>query len=1060
MTDTQFKGLSYNFALNEEIVLDFWNKEKIFEKSLQKTKNNQPFIFCEGPPFSNATPHYGHVLGSCIKDTICRWATQNGCYVPRNPSFDNHGLPLEGVAEKNLNLKTKQDIINYGIANFNEECRKIVTSCSNKWIDTMNRLGRWMSYETPSYTMDMDYMNSVWWVFSTLYEKGLIYEGCKIMPYSNACATPLSNFEAASNYQNVSDRTIIAKFPVKNKQNHYILVWTTTPWTLPSNQALCVNPNLDYQWVEHESNHYLISSNLIETVFKNKNYNLNTTKYKGSTLSELQYEPLYNCVKHQKKFGIVCDHYVKDDMGTGIVHIAPAFGEDDFRVGLDNNLISKETSSLFLPLTDNGLMTKDVDFLEGKTIKESNNCILKNLQNRDLAFNIFEYNHEYPFCWRTDTPLIYRAVSSWFIKVTDLKEKLLINSQKTNWVPQNIRDKQFTNWLENVKDWCISRNRFWGTPLPIWKSDDGDILCIKSKQELEQLTDTKLSDLHRHFIDHLIIEKNGKKYRRSEHVLDCWLESGSMPFAQVGYPYKTQIFDHPADFIAEGIDQFRCWFYVLHVLSTALFDKPAFKNVVVNGIMLGEDGKKLSKRHQNYTDVMQVINKYGSDVLRFYLVTSPSSKAESMKFSTKSLDEISSTVLIPLANSFNFYFEFHTKYIKTHKEFRELTSTNPLDHWIMHQTNLFVQDLQKYYKSFNLSPIHNLLLAFIDKLNNNYICFNREAIKGKTDCEINSIFDGDLCRMGLTTLQKVLFVMITHLAPILPFFCEHYYQKLSKTIHDLQIQSIHLISFDYHDSKINYPIQSIEKVTYLVEISHMIRKLRSDETVKLSKRKPIKSITIKAKKETIENISDLERFISSENNILKIYWDNWNPIQKIYQIKPNIKEMGKKLKKDKDKLLIDIKNFTQDQIITLISGQHIQWNNYELTSDLFIIDETFNHNNANKILINENLQLSIEIDVTQDETTQQLFVLRELVSNFQKLRKYAGLHPWDPVNFGYHDNPLKKIIETDESQNYVKKMTGCQIYLSNQNIELQKKIYEKVIYILEQPIEIFLFTHP
>lgn len=961
----------------EEYVLNFWKKDCSFVKSnLNKSKE---FIFFEGPPFATGSPHYGHVLGGLMKDTGCRHAVQSGYKVIRRASWDCHGLPVEYEVEKKLNITTKKQASDFGIINYNKACKDIVLQCSNDWIKTITRIGRWIDFESNVKTMDFNYMNIVWNVFATIFNKGLIYQDFKVMPYSNACTTPLSNFEASSNYQTVTDQTVIVKFKVYNEPC-YILVWTTTPWTLPANQALCINPSLEYSLVTLLDDNYPLNNNLdywictslIDSVLKTDKYIIKKTVL-GLELQEFKYHNLFDSDKIQSIF---TDTYVNNSSGTGIVHLAPAFGEDDYRVCKNNGF---KPNDIYIPIDDSGYFISGTkpESIINLDIKTSIKIIIKELKNNNSLFSTFNYTHSYPFCWRSDTPLIYKAVSSWFLKVTDIKEQLLEALKITNWVPQNIKDFRFHNWLSDARDWCLSRNRFWGTPIPIWKSDCGKTIVIKSSRELEELAglpEGSITDLHRDIIDFIVIKKDGIEYKRIEPILDCWFESGSIPFVFSENPNVQ------ADFIAEGIDQTRGWFYTLLVISVCLNGQAPYKNVLVNGIINASDGKKMSKRLKNYPDIMDVVNKYGSDALRIYLITSVASKGECIKFKEEEVKGIMQTIILPITNSFAFYFEYEKKFKLANKEIIFTKSNNPLDHWVINLVNNFVKTIQKYYSAYTYQPIYNLLIEYIDKLNNSYLRLNREHLKTDTT--------------SLAIFKYVLELTILHLAPVLPFLTEHYNLELGneESIHckeylTIDINAVTWLNEDY-----------IKQSSYLLDVLEMIRSLRGN----LQRKKPIKKAIIKVLSEMFGMLSDnqMKDFICNETNILDLEITEFKPVTKIYSVKPNFSHLGARSKQ----LASIIKSLTQEQIYTLVTNKKLIINdNLEIMYNDVFIDITIPSDVPGMVTqSNDELQLSISLDLTQDELTNQVYLAKTVAREFQQLRKELGYHPWDPVKLLYN----------------------------------------------------------
>ncbi|MBM3199158.1 MAG: isoleucine--tRNA ligase, partial [Chlamydiae bacterium] len=572
------------FPEKEEKVLTFWQEHSVFEKSLQLRENGPLFSFYDGPPFATGLPHYGHILAGTIKDAIPRYKTMKGFYVPRRFGWDCHGLPVENEIEKEKGLSGASAIEAFGIKEFNEECRSIVLRYTKEWERTVTRLGRWVHFATPYRTMDLSFMESVWWVFAELYRRGLVYEGFKVMPFSTKLGTPLSNFEANLNYKDVDDPSLTICFSLEEEPNVSLLVWTTTPWTLPSNLAVLVKKDLLYVKVRAEDKLFILAKDAVARLFKEEGSCEIVEEFLGERLLGKRYKPPFSYFLGEKNaFRILEEESVSKEEGTGLVHAAPAFGEVDFYACL------REGISPVCPVDANGCFLPQVTDYAGMYVKDADKEIIKRLKTEGCVFHHGQIRHRYPFCWRSDTPLIYKTVRTWFIAVEKVKDKMLRANEQIHWVPSHIQQGRFGKWLENARDWAVSRNRYWGTPIPLWRSEDGELRVISSVQELEEKTGKKIEDLHRHCIDDLTFEEGGKIFRRISEVFDCWFESGSMPYAQNHYPFehaKETMKAFPADFIGEGLDQTRGWFYTLTVLAAALFDQPAFKHVVVNGILL------------------------------------------------------------------------------------------------------------------------------------------------------------------------------------------------------------------------------------------------------------------------------------------------------------------------------------------------------------------------------------------------------------------------------------------------------------------------------------------
>ncbi|EUB57660.1 Isoleucyl-tRNA synthetase, cytoplasmic [Echinococcus granulosus] len=797
---------SINFSEEEEKIIQFHNEIEAFKTSCRLSAKRPPFTFYDGPPFATGLPHYGHILAGTIKDVVTRFAYSEGYHVERHFGWDCHGLPVEYEVDKLNNISGPQDVEAMGVAAYNAKCREIVMRYSSQWRSVVQRIGRWIDFDDDYRTMYPTFMESVWWVFKQLYEKGLVYRGVKVMPFSTACSTPLSNFEAGLNYKDVQDPAIVVSFPVEDFDNSAstvcieLLAWTTTPWTLPSNLALCVNPEKDYVKIKDKSRDrvFIIMECRLEWFYKKADDYEVLEKMKGKKLIGLKYKPLFDYFIGLKElrgaFRVVGDAYVTEETGTGVVHQAPYFGEDDFRVCLREGIVTKEMATV-CPVDASGRFTAEVKDFAGQYVKDADRSICQHLKHAGRLVQQSTLQHSYPFCWRSDTPLLYKAVPTWFVRVECLVERLLANSAATYWVPEFIKEKRFANWLRDARDWAISRNRYWGTPIPLWVSEDfEEVVCIGSVDELERLSGHCVTDLHKEFVDPITIpSRMGKgELRRISEVFDCWFESGSMPYAQMHYPFENaERFNSgfPADFVAEGVDQTRGWFYTLFVLSTALFNQPPFRNLIVNGIVLASDGQKMSKRQKNYPDPCKIVEQYGADALRLYLVNSPVVRAQSLRFSEWGVRDVLKDVFIPWYNAFRFLMKSGIEpWERVHgTTFRVRAeawpkSRNLMDRWILSFTQsllLFVRTELRAYRLYTVVP---RLVCFIEQLVNWYIRMNRRRLKGEAQPTLTAngaTMDAEEDWYGaLHTLVKVFFQLIFVMAPFAPFFTEFIYQRL------------------------------------------------------------------------------------------------------------------------------------------------------------------------------------------------------------------------------------------------------------------------------------------
>ncbi|MBL8026118.1 MAG: isoleucine--tRNA ligase, partial [Fibrobacteres bacterium] len=713
------------FPEMERTILSLWEKEKVFEASLEKTKKNKPFSFYDGPPFATGLPHYGHLLAGTLKDIVPRYWTMRGRYVERRFGWDCHGLPIEKLVQDELNLKGTPEILKAGIDKFNETCRSSVLKYADAWRTTVTRMGRFVDFDNDYKTMDRPFMESVWWVFKEIWKKGRVYKAHRVMPYSWALTTPLSNFEANSNYKDVQDPSITIRFKVAGKSDEYLLAWTTTPWTLPGNLALCTGPDIDYVKVKDKAQnvYYTLAEARLSAVYKKADDYELVEKFKGSALKNTVYEPLFPYFKdHPNAFRVLNDAFVSTEDGTGIVHMAPAYGEDDYRI------CKAEGIDIVDPLDIEAKFTSAVPEYEGQHCKAADKAIMQRLKSEGKLIHQSTIVHSYPYCDRSDTPLIYRAIEAWYVRVEDMRDELVANNEKIHWVPEYVGSKRFGNWLKDAKDWNISRNRFWGSCIPLWICPDcGHIECMGSIEELEKLSGKKVTDLHKHNIDPITFSCTAKgckgTMKRTPEVFDCWFESGAMPYGQQHYPFENKEqfeLGFPADFIAEGLDQTRGWFYTLLVLSTILFKKPAFKNVIVNGLILAEDGKKMSKRLKNYPAPEYVMENYGADSLRMYLINSPVVRAEDLKFSEAGIKEILKSVMIPFWNAYNFFVEYAIT-DNWNPEKDHITSCNELDRWILSVQQSLIKEVNIQMESYNLYKVVPAVVDFVEDLTNWYI---------------------------------------------------------------------------------------------------------------------------------------------------------------------------------------------------------------------------------------------------------------------------------------------------------------------------------------------------
>jgi len=989
-------------AKEEEAILKFWDDHGIFEKSLKPTANAKPYSFYDGPPFATGLPHYGHILAGVLKDIVPRYWTMKGYSVPRRFGWDCHGLPVEHEINKVHNIESRKQIIAMGVGKYNALCKSIVQRYSQEWKRTVRRVGRWVDMENAYFTMDVSFMQSVWWVFKEIYKKGLVYEGYKVVPYSVGLSSPLSNFEANLNYKQVQDPAITITLPVLGQKDTSLLAWTTTPWTLPSNLALAVGKDIDYVYAKEKAtgHTYIFAKALLSSVFKNPDQEAEILKeVKGSALLGMQYEPLFNYFADKKKqsaFKVIHADHVTTDAGTGIVHMAPAFGEEDYFA------CSREKLPIVNPVDDDGMFTAEVPDYQGRRVKDTDKDIIAELKKRGRLFKHETITHSYPYCWRSDTPLIYRAVSSWFVSVEKIKDSIIKNNLKTRWVPDHLRDGRFGLWLENARDWAISRNRFWGTPIPVWKNAEGEIIVVGSKDELEKLSGKKTNDLHMEFVDPITIPSpTGKSpLKRTDAVLDCWFESGSMPYAQWGYPFtheKEFKAGFPADFIAEGLDQTRGWFYTLMVIGSALFDQAPFKNVVVNGLILAEDGKKMSKSLRNYPDPMEVLDKHGADALRLYMIDSPVVKAQELRFSEKGVFDIVRRILLRWWNSYSFFINYANidNFVPKGDAAK---SPNILDRWLLSRLNTLIENTEREMAAYRLYNVVPGLLQFIEDLTNTYIRFNRghfwkEGMPEDKRLAYETLYE------ALTTLSKVM-------APFAPFLAEITYQNLTR-VSTGHKESVHLETFPSAHPELKHP--ELEEAVRVMEALVMLGRIQR-EKIQVRAKIPLKHMMIIHRDKTVlENLRKFEPYFQDELNIEKIEYSSDEDRYIQISAKANFKTLGARLGAKMKSVAAAIQKLQLKDLLELEAGKTLTLEGESVTLADVEIRRAAKENNPN--LATHQL-VSFELDPTVTPEQIEVGLAREIIRKIQAARKSADFQLDDRIDLQLScDGVLKKAAE-------------------------------------------------
>ncbi len=972
-----------DFPAQEREVLEFWNVHRTFERSMEQRRGAPEYVFYDGPPFATGLPHYGHLLAGTIKDIVPRYQTMRGHYVSRRFGWDCHGLPVEYEVEQDLKISGKRDIEKLGVDVFNERCRSIVLRYTREWRTVVTRMGRWVDFDHDYKTMDLSYMESIWWVFKALWDKGLIYEGHRVVPYCPRCTTPLSNFETNQGYADVQDPAVTIRFKVDGAERTYILAWTTTPWTLPSNMALAVGKDIAYLKIKDGDDIYYIAKERLGVYYKKGAAYEVLEEVAGDRLVGLTYEPLFPYFagyKGKGAFRVVAADFVSTGDGTGVVHLAPGFGEDDSRAGQAEGLPAP------CPIDEEGRFTAEIPDYAGREVKAVDTDIIKRLKHEGKLVHQAVINHSYPHCWRCDKPLIYRAISAWYVKVEQMRDSILKANAETTWVPGHLRDGRFGKWLEQARDWNISRNRYWGSALPVWRSDDGkEIICIGSCAELEKLSGQKVTDLHKHFVDLIEIpSREGRgMLKRIPEVLDCWFESGAMPYAQAHYPFENrqQFESHfPADFIAEGLDQTRGWFYTLMVLSTALFGKPAFRNVIVNGLVLAEDGRKMSKRLKNYPDPNYMIDTYGADALRLYLVNSPVVRAEDLRFAEAGVQEMMRHLLIPLWNAYGFFVTYATVDGWTPEEGGRKSGgpANVLDRWIRSSLESLSQQVTTAMDQYDLQQSVRSFVRFIEELTNWYIRRSRRRFwKSQDDADKAQAYE---------TLYYVLIQLSKIAAPFLPFMSESIYRNLRTP--NLP-ESVHLCDFPGGDrsSRDEALERQMEAVMTVVTLG---RTLRSAHDLKV--RQPLRKMHVACRNEALRaSIAELQDIIMDELNVKEVeFLERESAFAKV-KAKANFVRLGPRLGPLMKKAAGAIAGLPAEQVERLAAGGSvpvmIDGQSVDLTAGDVVIE--YLPLDGSVVAAEGGIVVALDKALTPELVEEGL--AREFVNKLQNMRKTADL---------------------------------------------------------------------
>ena len=1019
-----------NFVSREKQIEKFWAEHDIFEKSMESRKQGETYTFYDGPPTANGKPHIGHVLTRVIKDMIPRYRTMKGYYVPRKAGWDTHGLPVELEVEKKLGINGKDQIENYGLEPFIKECKESVWQYKGMWESFSSQVGFWADMEHPYVTYEDNYIESEWWALKNIWDRGLLYKGFKIVPYCPRCGTPLSSHEVAQGYKAVKERSAVARFKVKGK-DEYILAWTTTPWTLPSNVALCVNPEETYIKVKTADNYtYILAEALAEKVLGGEDaptapYEV-LEKYKGTDLEKLAYEPLFECAgkeaekQHKEAHYVVCDDYVTMEDGTGVVHIAPAFGEDDARVGRKYDL------PLIQFVDGKGEMTEQTPFA-GKFIKDADPEVLKDLDARGLLFSAPKFEHDYPFCWRCDTPLIYYARESWFIKMTEVKDEMIENNKQINWIPETIGTGRFGEWLRNVQDWAVSRNRYWGTPLNIWECPDcGKRISIGSREELYKLSGNekaKTVELHRPYIDEITCECPECKstMKRVTEVIDCWFDSGAMPFAQHHYPFENkEVFErqYPAAFISEAVDQTRGWFYSLLAESTLLFHSPAYKNVIVLGLVLDEDGNKMSKSKGNAVDPFEALDKFGADAIRWYFYINSAPWLPN-RFHDKAVMEGQRKFMGTLWNTYAFFVLYaNIDNFDASKYSLEYDKLSVMDKWLLSRLGSTIKEVDNYLNNYRITEAAKSLQEFVDEMSNWYVRRSRKRYwaKGMEQDKINAYM----------TLYTALVEISKASAPMIPFMTEQIYQNLVRSVDQSAPESIHLCDYPAADPKFEDK-QLEEDMKKVLDIVVLGRAARNACNTK--NRQPMSKMFVKGAGELSDFYIDI---IEDELNVKEVVCTEDVREFTTYNFKPQLRTVGPKYGKVLGKIKEALANLDGNDAMDKLKetgslkfdfdGEEVVLSEEDLLIEMSQ-KEGYLEQSDNNITVVFDTFLTPEL-------IEEGFV-RELISKIQTMRKEADFEVMDKITIYIDGNDTLSKYLSDNKEEVMRETMADAVSVGN-----------------------------